>query len=91
MPVTPKASGNGAELLHLREDVAKEHRPHLLECLRPRRFNRQWRADQHAGLDDLVDRLRDQLRIASATRLRPRSDRASAGTLPPPSPVSSTS
>jgi hypothetical protein len=34
---------------------------------------------------------RIQLISVRATRLRPRSDRASAGTLPPPSPLSSTS
>jgi hypothetical protein len=39
--------------------------PHLLERLRARRFNRQSPADQQIRLGDLVDRLRDELRIAA--------------------------
>jgi hypothetical protein len=34
--------------------------------LRPGRFNRHWGADLRVGLDELVDRLRDDLRIAVA-------------------------
>src|SRR5205807_628279 len=37
---------------------------HLLDCSRPGLFNRQRRADQHVRLGDLVDRSRDELRIA---------------------------
>ena len=41
-------------------EALKEHRPDLLERLCPGRLDRQWRADQHVRLEDLVDRLRDQ-------------------------------
>src|SRR6266540_2817131 len=43
---------------------AKEHRPHLLERLRPSRASRHRCVEQHVRLDDLVDRLRDELRAA---------------------------
>jgi hypothetical protein len=36
----------------------------LLEQLRPRRFNRQWRVDQRLRFDEFVDRVRDELHIA---------------------------
>jgi hypothetical protein len=45
-------------------EALKEHRPHLLERLCPGRPDRQWRADQHVRLEDLVDRIRDQFQIA---------------------------
>jgi len=43
----------------------KENRPHLLERLRARPVNRQWRADAHVLVDHLVDRFRDELHIAA--------------------------
>jgi hypothetical protein len=42
----------------------QEPREQLLCQLRPGRFNRQGRTELGVGLDDLVDRLRDELRIA---------------------------
>src|SRR5262245_23180042 len=38
---------------------------HLLDRFGPCRFKRQWRADQRVGLDELVDGLGDELRVAS--------------------------
>src|ERR1700716_1617653 len=40
-----------------------EPRKHLLHCPRPRDGNRQWRAVQRVRLDELVDRLGDDLGI----------------------------
>jgi hypothetical protein len=42
----------------------EEHRPNLLQGFRPGRANRQRRADHRIRLDELVDRLRDDLDIA---------------------------
>jgi hypothetical protein len=46
-----------------------EPREHLLQFLGPGRFDRQWRADLGVGLDELVDRLRDELRITGVHRV----------------------
>ena len=76
---------------------AKEHYPHLPERLRPRCASRHWRVEQQVRLDDLVDRLRDDLRIAGvhgvmeAARRTPAqcTDLALAGADPAALPVSS--
>src|SRR5215469_17069340 len=71
--VGPCNRGTHYDLVPLRDQILdrkvevgkalEEHRPHLLSRLRPLRFNRQWRANQHVRREDLVHRLRDDLRI----------------------------
>src|SRR5258708_84483 len=47
-----------------------EPRKHLLHCPWPRDGNRQWRADQRVRLDQLVDRLGDDLGIVRVHGVR---------------------
>jgi hypothetical protein len=46
----------------------------LLERLCPGRLDRQWRADQHVRLEDLVDRLGDEFQIAGVDGIIEASD-----------------
>jgi hypothetical protein len=47
--------------------------------LAPRRLHRQWRADLHVRLDDLVDRLGDELGIAAVHGVMEASERGLVG------------
>src|SRR5882757_3598505 len=48
---------------------AQQHRPDLLEGFCPGRLDRQRRADEHVGVEDLVDRLRDAVEVAGTDRI----------------------